>query len=91
MAPLPTSTLKQAVLGDEELNVWPDWAAYHNWYCLPGSGLIPDYPKQGRWPVILSNDPSETLQDGWKRLHCYAGRGARIVPAVFFPEARHLV
>lgn len=92
MARLPASEVKRAVMGDVDvdLDVWPNWAAYHAWYCLPASGPVPDYPKQGRWPVILSNHPAETLQDGWHRLHCYARQGARVIPAVFFPEARHL-
>jgi hypothetical protein len=89
VASLPTSDLKRAVMAGEELEVWADWDAYHHWYCLPSSGPVPDHPKLGRWPVVLSSTSEETLQDGWHRLHCYARQGARVIPAVFFAQAHH--
>jgi hypothetical protein len=49
------------------------------------------HPTTGRWPVILSSTDDETLQDGWHRFGAYVRAGCRDVPAVFYPEERHLV
>jgi hypothetical protein len=40
--------------------------------------------------VILSSSDDETLQDGWHRLHSYVRAGHADIPAVFYPEQRHL-
>lgn len=89
---LPTRDVLASIIRDPELaGDWPDWKTYHAWYCQPSSaGGVPDHPRRNRWPVILSSTDDETLQDGWHRLHCYVRQGAKAIPAVFYPKARHM-
>jgi hypothetical protein len=88
---LSVSDLKSAIMADKELaEDWPSWAVYHEWYCHPANGGVPNHPRDDRWPVILSSANAETLQDGWHRFHCYVQQRACDVPAVFFLQARHL-
>lgn len=84
---LPADTLKAAIMADIELKSdFDSWNAYAAWYC---KGAVPNHPVSDRWPVILSSNDEETLQDGWHRCHCYLRRGDLSVPAVFYPEKRH--
>jgi hypothetical protein len=51
----------------------------------------PDHGPEDRWPVVLSSDDDETLQDGWHRFGSYVrGRHADI-PTIFYPERRHFL
>lgn len=91
LARLTTPALMRSVVGDAEIDsYWHDWRAYHQWYLNAESGPDVNHPSRNRWPVILSSFDDETLQDGWHRLHCYVRQGARSIPAVFYPQPRHL-
>lgn len=57
------------------------WDEYHAWYT---SGSIPNHPDNDLWPVILSDDDSETIHDGWHRFHSYIRKNTTHIPAVFF-------
>jgi hypothetical protein len=79
-----------AVIQDPEIaGYWADWKSYHDGYCAPHAGGVPDHPRTNRWPVILSSTNEETLQDGWHRLHCYVRQRARLIPAVRYPKPHH--
>jgi hypothetical protein len=84
---IPTKALTAAIMQDEDLAADPaqfkEFDEYHQWY-LKG-GRIPSHPTTGRWPVTLSSFNDETLQDGWHRLHDYYRKGARMIPAVYYP------
>lgn len=89
VAHLDPQVLKAAVMKDPELaDDFPSWDSYHAWYTSYSD--MPQHPAADRWPVILSSDDRETLQEGWHRLHCYLRRGDNTIPAVFFPQPRHL-
>jgi hypothetical protein len=91
VAMLKATDVIKSVAGDTEIaEDWPDWKAYHQWYCGQDSGPAVDHPRRNRWPVILSTFDDETLQDGWHRLHCYIRQGARKIPVVFYPQPHHL-
>lgn len=80
--------VQDAVMRDPDIaQEFPSWAEYHTWYL--GAGDVPTHLKTDRWPVILSDDDSEMLRDGWHRFHSYIRAGALEIPAVFFPEDRH--
>ena len=81
---IPTEELTAAVMKDEMSYQFPDFDSYHRWYIkLPGG--IQNHPKKDRWPVVLSGQDDETLQDGWHRLHTYYRQGADVIPAVYYP------
>lgn len=82
-ARLCTRAVQAAVMQDEEISeAFSNWEQYHADYARHG---VPAHPASGRWPVILSDDDSETLRDGWHRFHSYVRGGAAVIPAVFFP------
>lgn len=86
---LPVGDVLRSVMQDEEIrDAFSDWAHYHAWYL--GCGDVPEHGPTDRWPVILSGYDDETLQDGWHRLHSYVRAGHSDIPAVFYPELRHL-
>lgn len=86
---LAKAALVESVMSDEEIaHFHACWDDYHSWYIRRCE--IPNHPEAGRWPVILSSDPSETIRDGWHRFHSYMRDGAAEIPAVFFPKAHHL-
>lgn len=76
---LPTRPLIDEVMHDEELADYPSWAAYHAWYL--SLGRVPAHRE--RWPVILSKDNYETLEDGWHRFHSYVRDGRRVIPVIW--------
>lgn len=80
-----TAALQNAIMQDPELcEGHESFDAYHQRYLSAGD--VERHPQEGRWPVILSNDPAETLIDGWHRLHDYIRSGATEIPFVYFPE-----
>lgn len=85
---LGAEAMQKAVMSDPEISEdFSCWDEYHAAYL---SGGAPKHPETDRWPVILSSDDSETIQDGWHRFHSYLRDGATEVPAVFFPSDHHL-
>ncbi len=82
---IPTKALMDVISEDEEFGERGirDFDDYHEWFISQGG--MPDHPRKGRWPVILSSFEEETLQDGWHRLHDYYSKGAKKIPAVYFP------
>lgn len=87
---IPAHRLKQAIMTDPELTTqYSSWEEYSAWYC--GVGDVPEHGLKKRWPVILSQDNSETLLDGWHRFHSYVRSGCADIPAVFFPAVRHFL
>ena len=81
---IPMNILTETIMQDDELrnSGFLNFDDFHEWFSETG---IPNHPKTSRWPVILSDYPEETLQDGWHRLNDYYRQGARTVPAVYFP------
>jgi len=47
---------------------------------------IPNHPTTNRWPIILSSNDYETIQDGWHRLGAYYKQVLAPVPAVYYHE-----
>lgn len=89
VANLAAQRLKEAVMCDEDIaHSYPNWDAYTQSYC--SSGDVPEHAGDDLWPVMLSQDDYETLQDGWHRLHSYLRAGHQTIPAVFSPCDRHL-
>lgn len=89
VAVLPVAEVQQSVMASPEIQAeFGSWEAYHTWYA--GSNSVPEHPDTERWPVILSSYDDETLQDGSHRLHSYVQAGHSDIPAVFYPERRHL-
>lgn len=82
---IPAEALIETIMQDEDFDQerFKDFDQYHEWY-VQGQRM-PDHPATGRWPVTLSNNNEETLQDGWHRLHDYYRKGSRTIPAVYFP------
>jgi hypothetical protein len=81
---IPMKELTKTVLQDPELvdEGIKTFEQYHEWYMRTP---MPDHPKKNLWPVILSSDDYETLQDGWHRFHDYYRKGIKVVPAVYYP------
>jgi hypothetical protein len=67
---------------DPDLKDFPDFAAYHKWY-IKHRGT-PTHSKKSPWPVILSDNTGELLEDGWHRIHSYYEIGLKKVPAVWY-------
>lgn len=87
---LHSSVIQNAIMCDTEISEsFSNWEDYHSDYLRGGD--IPKHYKTGRWPVILSNDDSETLCDGWHRFHSYMRDGAVEVDTIFFPEYHHII
>lgn len=88
VATLSTAALQASVMADPEIaDSFASWDEYHRAYL---SGGAPEHPETDRWPVILSDEDSETLRDGWHRFHSYVRDGAVEIPVVFFPRMQHL-
>lgn len=87
---LDTRKLIQSVMADPDIaSSYVNWAAYTADYCFAGD--VPTYGPDDMWPVILSEDPYETLLDGWHRFHSYARSGFKAIPAIFsLPERLRL-
>lgn len=86
---IPMRALAAEIMKDAWNKVHGEFATfdqYHAWYVSGGD--VPKYKRTARWPVLLSDDDDETLQDGWHRLHDYYRQGARTVPAVYFVGAK---
>ncbi len=83
---IPIKALTDAILEDEELRERgvKDFYDYHEWFISQVD--LPDHPRKGRYPVILSGFEEETLQDGWHRLHDYYSKGAKVIPALYYPR-----
>lgn len=85
---LGTEAVQNSVMRDAEISEdYGSWEEYHAAYLSAGA---PKHPESDRWPVILSDDDSETLHDGWRRFHSYVRDGAAGIPSVFFPGNHHL-
>lgn len=86
---LATADVVRSVGGDEEFVGMADAEVleavsghFHDAY--------PPHSTTDRWPVILSSDDSQTLQDGWHRFGNYVASGEGMIPAVFYPADRHI-
>lgn len=80
---IPTDVLIDMVMQDEGMDRFGNFEEYHRWYV--SQGHMPEHAPRSRWPVILSSEDDETLQDGWHRFHDYVRQGARMIPAVYYP------
>jgi hypothetical protein len=89
VASVPVKAAKAHVmaLGDLAADWSGDWDAYHAWYA--GQGDVPDHPRDGRWPAIMSSFGDEAFEDGWHRFHSYVAAGDADIPVVFHPDERH--
>lgn len=87
---LPTKEVIDAIWDvDEDLrNEFDTVNEWIKWYLESGGGGVPDHASSNRWPVILSGDAfeGEVLQDGWHRLSDYIRKGARVIPALYYPN-----
>lgn len=82
---IPTGVLIDAVMENPDMRSqgMTSFEDYHRWYSKHST--IPQHSTKNRWPVILSSEDDETLQDGWHRLHGYIRQGAKVIPAVYYP------
>lgn len=86
---LDVDSLKKSIMNDIDISdSFKSWEEYHSSYIAFD---VPKYSHKERWPVILSDDDSETLHDGWHRFHSYVRDNASYVPVVFFPKEQHLI
>lgn len=85
---VPTKVLVRAVMKDNSdiRSDFSSWDEYHQWYLDPervrrdpGRGTPPGAK---RWPIILSHDPGEVIEDGWHRFHQAVEAGARELEVV---------
>lgn len=82
---LPTKEVVSAIWDVHEdlreeygsIQEWVEWYRSH--------GDVPDHPENSRWPVILSSIEDEFLQDGWHRFSDYLRKGAKVIPAIYYP------
>jgi hypothetical protein len=75
--------LKSSIMEDEDCHIdWNTFDKYHEWYQSRGN-YDHDISKP-LWPVIISSDSEDTLQDGWHRFHCYIAKGVKFIPALYF-------
>jgi len=82
VAYLKSDKICGSVMQDPEIaEEFSSWSEYHSWYT---SGSTPNHPDNDLWPVILSDDDSETIHDGWHRFHSYIRKNIATIPAVFF-------
>jgi hypothetical protein len=86
---IPMEALKESILKDqwltEDVGIFPSYEVYDE-HVHSQAGFRPtEHPTTQRWPVILSSENEETLQDGWHRLHAYYHQGAKLIPAVYYP------
>lgn len=81
-----TSAVMQTTIGED----FPSFDKYHRSYVRSArsSGRWPAYSKKSPWPVILSPDDDEIMEDGWHRFHRYYDLGLRNVPALYLPRSR---
>jgi hypothetical protein len=80
---IPADVLIESIMEDPEIKEqFKGFEDYHRWYVRQGH--MPDHESRNRWPVILSHDDEETLQDGWHRFHEYVRQGARVIPALYY-------
>jgi hypothetical protein len=86
---IPMEALKESVLRDpylvEVAGAFDSYEAYDKWLHAQPGFRATRHSATNRWPVVLSSENDETLQDGWHRLHAYYHQGARAVPAIFYP------
>lgn len=86
---IPMEAIKESILEDpylvEEIGTFDSYEAYDEWLHGQPGFRTNVHPTTNRWPVILSSEDEETLQDGWHRLHAYYHQGARMVPALYYP------
>lgn len=80
---IPMQDLQREIVRrfDPEEVPFTDFPAYHRWYV--SNGGIPQH--KSVWPVILSQEDTEVLEDGWHRFHSYVRRGLKFVPVAYFP------
>lgn len=80
---IPTEILIREIMADADIeDQFKEFADYHRWYVKHGP--MPRHEPRNRWPVILSSEEDETLQDGWHRFHDYVRQGAEIIPALYY-------
>jgi hypothetical protein len=80
IATLNVQTIQNSIMCDEEISEsFSNWDEYHKWYL---SGATPKHPQNNRWPLILSNDDSETIRDDWHRFHSYVRDGATEIDVI---------
>ncbi len=57
-----------------------DWEAHHQETLA--THPIPRYPRENRWPLIVSDDNPNYVDDGYHRLHSYMRDAATEIPTV---------
>jgi len=84
MVDIPTKVMIKAVMQEKDVKKdFESWSDYHQWY--KDSGYV-KHPRKNRWPSILSSFDDEVMEDGWHRFHCYAGRGDKTIPCIYYPD-----
>jgi hypothetical protein len=86
-----TEDLIASIAGDDGFREEePDIEGTRSNFAEPIKGYFTTrYPETDRWPVIMSNEDDETLQDGWHRFHIYVSNGHKDIPVIFYPEEWH--
>jgi hypothetical protein len=91
IATWPTNRIIESIYGDDDKPGEDETlAAVYAYYQEPITGYhVVEYPKEKRWPVIMSGLDEETLQDGWHRFKIYASNGHQDIPVMFYPKEWH--
>lgn len=84
---IPSDAFAKAYVEYHLENAFGSWDEYME---SASNFLGPKHSTTDRWPVILSSDEDEILQDGHNRAHCYLNAGQTDIPAVFFPSQAQL-
>jgi hypothetical protein len=81
---VPMKDLINEIMTRKESDIYEDFSTfdeYHQWYT---GGVTP--PKESTiWPVILSSNIFEVLEDGWHRFHSYYAQGLKEIPVIWYP------
>jgi hypothetical protein len=64
--------------GYQEVDRWVEWYLENE--------NVPDHAAGNRWPVILSDFYDLALEDGHHRLSDYIRKGAKVIPALYYPK-----
>jgi hypothetical protein len=80
MVTVPTKELIDSIRED-------DFHSDDNYEEEPTLGFDDDWEyDHPTWPVILSDDPVETLQDGWTRFRRYCQLGTKHIPCLYYVD-----
>ena len=77
---ISVEVIKTAIMAFPDMKCYDSFDDYHRWYM--GSGDMPVYGSEGRWPCIASLMEGEIVQDGNHRLHAYIEAGHATIPVL---------